>query len=179
MSPLIKKIHRIGGLTIAVFILYYCVTGVILNHRKSFDYFVTKEKTSQSIDTYDTRDLWTLINFYKKRIGREDDPKVIRINREGTIEFLYGSHGSTTYVISPHEGNVTKIVKNSIEPISQLNNFHKAYKTSVMWATLSDVFVIVVLVVITTGLLLFTFKLKDWMILIAGVLVLIFGMVIG
>lgn len=179
MSPLIKKIHRVGGLLIAGVIFFYCITGVILNHRKSFNYFNNDETTFHSVEKYDTRQLLSFIDFYKQQIGRDDDPKVIRIKKEGTIEFLYGSHGSLTYEISPHMGELKKIIKNPVEPLTKLNNFHKTFKTSSLWAVGSDILALVIMVVVATGLTLFSYKLKDWMLLLGGLIILILGMVIG
>jgi hypothetical protein len=179
MSPLIKKIHRLGGLTITVFIIFYCITGAILNHRKDFDYFIRKRAASQDIEKYDTYQVRALIDFYKKQIGREDDPKVIRIKKNGEIEFLYGSHGSTTYVVTPEKGKLKKIVKKPVEPLGMFNNLHKAFKTSTHWAFLSDTLTLVIMVVIATGLMLFSFTINDWLILVGGGLILILGMVLN
>ncbi|NOY13255.1 MAG: hypothetical protein GXP51_06110 [Deltaproteobacteria bacterium] len=120
---LLRKLHRWFGLALAGLILFYCVTGLLLNHRKAFDYFIDKQQTVSRVEQSDTALMRQFIDFYKQQIGRADDPTVIRIRDAQTIEFLYGSHGKTTFIINqPGNGGDEKNRKDStpaLEPAQQ------------------------------------------------------------
>ncbi len=40
MKKLFKNIHRWIGLLLVGFVVFYCFTGILLNHRKGFNYFI-------------------------------------------------------------------------------------------------------------------------------------------
>ncbi len=170
---IMRKIHRWGGLVLAAFILFYCITGVLLNHRKAFRYFTNKEKTEYRVPASDTARMRKFIDFYKGQINRTDDPTVIRIKKGGTIEFLYGSHGKTTYIIDPAQGRMERVEKQPVEPWSWLNRLHKAFKTGWTWVVISDLISICLIVVTITGMIIFKYRVADFISVALGVLIFI------
>ncbi|MDH5299420.1 MAG: PepSY-associated TM helix domain-containing protein [Desulfobulbaceae bacterium] len=170
------KLHRWGGLILAALVFFYCVTGILLNHRAAFDHFIVKERTVAAVPASDTAVLEAFLAFYKRQIGREDDPTVIRINKERTIEFLYGAHGQTTYVIDPRAGTMEKVEKRPQQPFSFLNDLHKAAKTSDLWLLLADFTGAVVITITVTGLLVVRYRPLDYLLAAGGVLLLVAGM---
>ncbi len=130
--------HRWLGAVVAAPLLFYGITGILLNHRKTFGYFQRLDRTVRPVAKLDPAPLRDFIGFYKTQIGRSDDPAVIRIRNGRTVEFLYGSHGQTTYVIDPVAGTLTTVVKHPVEPWATLNRLHKAFGTPATWAWASD-----------------------------------------
>ncbi|RME63161.1 MAG: hypothetical protein D6778_10020 [Nitrospirae bacterium] len=175
MSPslrnTLRKLHRWGGLLVATFAVFYCITGIALNHRKAFDYFERKPKEEFSIPVTPSEPLRQLVSQYKALIGETKDPTVIKIKDSRVVEFLYGSHGKVRYVIYPEEGRVVKIRKTPMKVWHFLNNvLHKAAGTSRAWVLYSDVFCGVLLLVTVVGLFVFRYTVLDWMLLFLGVL---------
>lgn len=166
----LRKLHRWIALFIAGFIIFYSITGILLNHRKAFHYFIQKEHTIQRVPLSNTSKLREFIEFYKRQIGRNDDPKVIRIKDGDTLEFLYGSHGRITYTIHPAKGIMEIVQKSELQPWSHLNRLHKAFKTSRSWIFFSDLSSLLLLTVTLSGLLIFHYKKSDYAILALGLL---------
>ncbi len=171
-SPTIRKIHRISSLLLAAFVLFYTLTGLLLNHRSWFSYFIQQEKTISQVKTTDPSLLRAFIEDYKQQIGREDDPTVIRIRDAKTIEFLYGFHGDTTYIIHPEQGTMEQISKVSIQPWSWLNQLHKAFKTSNIWLFLADCAGIVILLMTISGLFMVRYRALEIYLVLGGVFIL-------
>ncbi len=167
---LLRKLHRWIGLTLVGLICFYCFTGLLLNHRKSFDYFNARNISFSTVQKSETTLMRDFINSYKAQIGRKDDPTVIRIRNGTTIEFLYGSHGKTTYIINPLEGKMKTIVKSPRQPWNQLNSLHKVFKTSTWWLILADFTCLAILFITLTGLLIFRYRPLDWMLIMLGFL---------
>lgn len=69
-QQLLFKLHRWGGLILAAFILFYCVTGILLNHRNAFDYFTIKAHSRGRVEVSDTTALEAFLQQYKTRINR-------------------------------------------------------------------------------------------------------------
>ncbi len=175
ITIVLKKIHRWSGLLMAAFIIFYCITGILLNHRYKFNHFVSKKKEFHYMDTSDIINLMSIMEFYKKQIGRSDNPKVIRIKEGKTIEFLYGTHGKTTYIINPEKGIIERQEKISVEPFHFINNLHKAFKTNNFWIILTDIVAIVIIIITIAGLVILRYRIIDYLIVFSGILILIFG----
>ncbi|HEB70229.1 MAG TPA: hypothetical protein ENI88_11515, partial [Desulfobulbus sp.] len=103
---------------------------------------------------------------------------VIRIRDAKTIEFLYGSHGKTTFIIDPEKGEMTTIKKRPRQPWNRLNSLHKVFKTSTVWLIIADFTCIAILLITLTGLVIFRYHPLDWLLLIGGVLLLLTGLFI-
>lgn len=172
---LFRKLHRWVGLILVALIIFYCFTGILLNHRKSFGYFIKKEVTVSNVERSDTAIMRKFTNFYKEQIGRSDDPSVIRIRGGQTIEFLYGSHGKTTYIIDPEKGEMKKIEKSPQQPWNRLNAIHKVFKTSNTWLFIADFTCIAILLLTLSGLIIFRYRPLDWILVAAGVVLLVLG----
>ncbi len=179
MNPNLKrlfyKLHRWGGLLLATMVVFYCLTGILLNHRAGFNYFTSKDRQVVQVPVTDTTAMEAFLAIYKQQINRADDPKVIRIRADRTIEFLYGSHGKTTYIIHPVQGRMEVVEKHSQQPLTFLNNLHKAAKTSVLWVIMADLAAAVIIGVTITGLLVFRYRRLDFVLLGGGVLLLLIG----
>ncbi|HDH06356.1 MAG TPA: hypothetical protein ENH01_11750 [Nitrospirae bacterium] len=174
-TRIMRKIHRWGGLLLAAFIIFYCITGILLNHRKYFSYFISKKKTVYEVPVSDINIMKSFIDYYKKQTGRTDDPTVIRIRDNRTVEFLYGSHGRTTYIIHPEEGIMEKIEKSPQQPLYWLNNLHKAFQTGRSWVILTDIVSVIIIVAAITGLVILRYRMLDYIMVFGGVLILILG----
>ncbi len=172
---IMRKIHRWGGLLLAAFIIFYCITGILLNHRKYFGYFISRAKTVYEVPVSDIRMMTSFIDYYKKQIGRADDPTVIRIRDGRTVEFLYGSHGRTTYVIHPREGVMEKIEKSPRQPLYLLNNLHKAFQTGDSWVILTDTVSLLIIIATVTGLIILRYSMFDYIMVFGGVLIFLTG----
>ncbi|MFC1513216.1 PepSY-associated TM helix domain-containing protein [Thermodesulfobacteriota bacterium] len=175
MKRLLFDLHRWGGLLLATLVVFYCVTGILLNHRGDFNYFISKEHQEVQVAVSDTSSLEAFLANYKQQINRADDPKVIRIRKDRTIEFLYGSHGKTTYIIHPAEGRMEIVKKHYQQPLTFLNDLHKAAKTSFLWVILADLAAAVIIGVTITGLLVFKYRRLDFVLLGGGLLLLCAG----
>ncbi|TYO99265.1 hypothetical protein EDC39_103108 [Geothermobacter ehrlichii] len=171
-NQVLRRIHRIGGLLLAGFLVFYALTGLLLNHRGSFGYFIARETSISRIPVSDPEPLHRFIENCKTMIGRSDDPAVIRIRPDGSIEFLYGSHGKVTYVIHPQKGTMERFEKHPRQPWNWLNRLHKAFKTGAGWVFFADMVAIVILLVTLTGLLLVRRRSLDAGLIFAGGLLL-------
>ncbi|WP_457573231.1 PepSY-associated TM helix domain-containing protein [Desulfolithobacter sp.] len=172
---LLRNLHRWFGLLLAGLVVFYCFTGLLLNHRKSFGYFIDKHRSITRVDQSDIRLMREFIEFYKNQIGRSDDPTVIRIRGGSTIEFLYGSHGRTTYIIDPARGTMEQIDKTPRQPWNYLNSLHKVFKTSTAWLVVADFACVTILLVTLTGLFMLRYRALDWVLVIGGALLLAVG----
>ncbi len=175
MSPgtknFLRKLHRWGGLLVATYTIFYCITGIALNHRKTFGYFFNRPEEVFSVRPTDTEPLRRLVEQYKDLIGQSEDPTVIKIKESRMVEFLYGSHGKVRYVIYPEEGRVKRIEKQPIQPWHFINNFlHKAAGTSSMWVFYSDLFCIGLLGITLLGFFIFQYRTLDFVMVALGVL---------
>jgi hypothetical protein len=174
-NKFLYKLHRWGGLFLAVFVLFYSATGILLNHRQAFGYFIENSSTFQTVTPIDASPVNTFIDHYKKQINRADDPKIIRLRQDGTIEFLYGSHGKTTYIVNPQTGQMETVAKHDREPLQFLNQRHKAVGTSTFWTVLSDGISLLLVVITLSSLLYLRYKLVDFMMIIFGLLFCLLG----
>ncbi|MCF6178707.1 MAG: PepSY-associated TM helix domain-containing protein [Geopsychrobacter sp.] len=168
-----RRIHRICGLLLAVVVIFYALTGLLLNHRGLFNYFLLREKVVSQVPVSDPAILRTFIDTYKKQIQRSDDPTVIRIRKDKTIEFLYGSHGTTTYIIDPQRGTMEKIDKSPQQPWFWLNRLHKAFKTSNAWLWMADASALAIILVSISGLLMVRYRSREILLVTAGGLLLV------
>ena len=176
---LFHKLHRWGGLLLAGAVLFYCVTGVLLNHRQAFDNFTVKESRTVAVPVTDTAALDAFLATYKRQINRPDDPTVVRLRKDRTVEFLYGSHGKTTYVIRPGEGRMEIVDKRPLEPFSLLNDLHKAVQTSPLWLGFADTAAVLLVGVTVTGLLVTRYRRLDLLLLAGGAVLLVLGAWLG
>ncbi|WP_456387139.1 PepSY-associated TM helix domain-containing protein [Desulfolithobacter sp.] len=172
---LLRTLHRWFGLLLAGLIIFYCFTGLLLNHRKSFGYFIDRHRSVTRVEKSDTRQIREFIDFYKNQIGRSDDPTVIRIRGGSTIEFLYGSHGRTTYIIDPVRGTMEKVEKTPRQPWNYLNRLHKAFKTSTAWVVVADFASVAIFLLTLTGFFILRYRPLDWLMVIGGILLLAVG----
>ena len=146
-----RRWHRVLGAAATLPLVFYGVTGIALNHRKPFGYFQERTVQTREVAPRDVAPLREFIAFYKAQLGRTDDPAVIRIKDERAVEFLYGSHGQTTYTIDPVAGRLTELTKRPREPWTTLNALHKAFKTPAPWAWVSDGVTVAILAALLTG----------------------------
>ncbi|MDD5758679.1 MAG: PepSY-associated TM helix domain-containing protein [Desulfobulbaceae bacterium] len=175
LSHILHTLHRWAGLLTAAFVLFYSVTGLLLNHRQAFSYFQTSQISHQSVPKTSLSAVNSFIDQYRKEIKRDDAPAVIRIKDGKTIELLYGSHGQTTYSIDPVAGSMEVEAKSPSQPLFFLNNLHKAAKTSILWLVLSDLLSIALIVATTTILFAMRYRPLDLSLLLAGLVLCLAG----
>ncbi|MDH3349133.1 MAG: PepSY-associated TM helix domain-containing protein [Desulfobulbaceae bacterium] len=174
-----RKIHKWVGLLLSGFIVFYCVTGVVMNHRKRFDYFLIREKSFTTVPLADVSHIKLAIEGYAQLTNEQKAPTVVKFKGDGTIELLYGSHGVVTYVIRPEGGTMEKIVKKANNPFHYLDKLHKSYKTTPSWLVLSDIAGILILAVVFSGLAMFRYTNRDIILLVVGICCLVIGALIG
>jgi hypothetical protein len=174
-----RKVHRWAGLFLLGFVLFYSLTGLLLNHRKFFGYFQKHHKTVSKIEVQQEDVLNQIIETYKQQIGRDDDPTVIRLKKKGIIEFLYGSHGRVTYVIDATNGEMTRIEKKENQPWHWLNRLHKSYKVASAWIWLTDGIAVFLILLSLSGLVIFRYTWLDIILMICGGLVMGLGMLLA
>jgi len=172
-----RKVHRSVGLFLLGFLLLYSLTGLLLNHRKAFGYFQTRHERAVDIKIQQPDVLSHLMETYRQQIGREDAPTVIRVKEKGIIEFLYGTHGSTTYVIDSLKGNAICIEKKDTQPLYWLNSLHKSYKVAAGWVWLTDGIALLILLLAVSGLIIFHYTWLDILLIALGGLVMVGGMI--
>ena len=176
---ILRKIHRWGGLFLAGFIVFYCVTGVVMNHRKHFDYFLIRDKSMTTVPVTDISHIRSAIEAYAQLTSEQKLPSVVKFKKDNTIELLYGSHGVVTYVIRPASGTMEKIVKKPRNPFHYLDKLHKSYKTTSFWLVISDVVAVLILAIVFSGLAIFRYSSRDIIFLLVGISCLLIGMFIG
>lgn len=165
---LLHKLHRWGGLLTAAFILFYSLTGLILNHRQAFTYFQSSQITRQAVPKTELTAINAFIGQYREQIKRDDAPEVIRIKDGKTIELLYGSHGQTTYTIDPSAGSMEVETKHPSQPLYLFNKLHKAAKTSPLWLGLSDALSLALIIATVSILTAMRYRPLDLCLLSAG-----------
>ncbi len=168
-STLLHRLHRWGGLLAAVVMLFYGVTGLLLNHRQLFDYFQHTETTRMTVPVADLGPVNAFVDQYRRAINRPEAPEVIRIKDGRHIELLYGAHGQTTYRIDPKAGLMRVETKSPREPLYLLNRLHKAAKTSGAWLWISDILSLAMLVSVASILLAMRYRPLDICLLAVGV----------
>jgi hypothetical protein len=174
-----RDLHRWTGMILVAFVGFYCFTGLILNHRHAFSYFVEQQRSISPVPVQEPEQLRSFIESYKDLINRSDDPTVIRIKDGNIIEFLYGSHGKTTYVIDPKKGTMEKVDKIYQQPWTWLNNLHKAFKTSDLWLVVADGAALAILFLGLSGVLLIRLRVVDCLLLCGSVGMLVAAMLLG
>lgn len=167
-SHLLHTLHRWSGLLTAAFVLFYSITGLLLNHRQAFSYFQHSQISHQSVPKSNLSAVNTFLDQYQKETKRNDTPTVIRIKDGRTIELLYGSHGQTTYSIDPVAGSMEVESKSPSQPLYFFNQLHKAAKTSTLWLVLSDILSVALIVATVTILFAMRYRPLDLYLLAAG-----------
>lgn len=175
----IRKLHRWGGLFIAFFILFYSITGILLNHRKFFDYFIERKVERKTVEAPTLKEINSFLEHFKQLSGRADEPRVIRIKDKKNIELLYGSHGKITYAFHPEKGYMEVIEKLPVMPVSSLNRLHKAFKTGWFWVFFVDFLTIITICVTVTGLLMTAGSRENWLLIGTGLAGSVLAMVIA
>jgi len=175
----LRKIHRWVGLFCFGLVVFYCVTGIALNHRRDFDYFLDRFRTTQPLAApMDTTALTNLLDRLAALTGEDRPPTVVKITPDGTVALLYGSHGVVTYRFAAGSSVMERIEKRPWQPWTLLNRFHKVAGTRTLWLMVADVAAAGLILVSITGLFVLRYRRLDWL-LLAGGLVLVLGCVVG
>lgn len=173
-----RTVHRWCGLALATFLIFYCLTGILLNHRRSFNYFITETTSVNRVSQTDPTPMQEVLDLYKNQINRHDTPRVIRLPGNGRIEFLYGSHGKITYSIDPETGIMEKTEKNALQPFRYLNNFHKIIGTGYYWLLISDLVCLATIVLTVSGLVVMQYRRSDFLLIGCGIILLLLGAIL-
>ena len=165
----LRKLHRWLGLTCFGLLLFYCITGIALNHRRAFGYFLDRVHTSRPlVAPVDTSEISAVIERLAARTGEDRPPTVVKITPDGTVALLYGSHGVVTYTFTPGVAAMERIEKRPRQPWFLLNRFHKVVRTRPAWLLVADATAACLIVVAVTGLFVFRYRRLDWLLLVAG-----------
>ncbi len=165
---LLRKIHRWSGLLFFALLVFYCTTGLLLNHRRAFDYFVDRQRQTMTVAPVDISALRQVIDRYVRLAGEEMPPTVVKIKPDSTVELLYGSHGVVTYVFPPDAGTMEKITKKPRQPLHWLNRLHKVFRTTDGWLAVADLAAAGLLHAGITGLFIFRYRPPACLLLVLG-----------
>ncbi len=179
MNRTMRKIHRWGGIFSLGFIIFYTVTGLTLNHRQTFGFFIDRQHRSSPAPAMDGKKVAKALAAYESACDEKKRPTVIRVRPDGTVELLYGSHGKVTYIFHPGTGTMERIEKKERQPLHWLNRLHKAAKTSTAWLVAADLAALLVLTVSISSLFIFRFRRADWLFLFSGGILLIIMVIMG
>lgn len=171
----LHALHRLGGLFLTLFVLFYSFTGILLNHRQAFDYFIDSRSTMSMVEPADPSAVIAFIDHFKQQIQEKETPKIIRIRADNTVEFLYGSHGKITYIINPLTGSMETIHKQDQAPFHFLNKLHKAAGTSLLWAIISDLLSLLLVMITLASLVTMRYRPIDYLILTIGIVLCLAG----
>ncbi len=167
----LRNLHRWLGLLSLGLLLLYCVTGVLLNHRRAFGYFIDRIRTVRPLEApVDTSEIATVVARLAARTGEGRPPTVVKITPDGTVSLLYGSHGAVTYTFAPGAPAMERVEKRPRQPWFRLNRFHKVVRTHAAWLVLADFAALCLVFVALTGLFLFRYRRLDRWLLAAGLL---------
>ncbi len=173
-----RLIHRLMGLFVVGFILFYALTGILLNHRKFFNNFLTQNTTVLDRPLQNMTLAEDFIAQCRKEIGDDRDPEIIII-RDGRVDFRYDRHGSEAVLLDPKKGTISTVTRVPQEPWHAMKWLHVVYRTGDVWKLVSDFAAILMVLTALSGLFCLRYRQNDLLALLAGVLLLCFGLFIG
>jgi hypothetical protein len=174
-----RNIHRWTGLLALGFIIFYSATGILLDHRQSFDYFTTRLRRESTVPALNSAGILKALTAYEAATGESGPPTVVRLRHDGTVELLYGSHGLITYVFKPGSTRLLRLEKKNMQPLHWLYRLHKAANTSKRWVALADVAAILILIAAVSALFIVKLCRNDWLLLAGGGIFLLIMVVLG
>lgn len=169
-----RKIHRWSSLFILFFLIFYCVSGIFLNHKKTFKFLKTKIIYEKSVEKGSSRPVINLIEKYKKFVPEKEKPRAIVIDDKGRVIFLFGAMKklgfNKAYFINPKKGKLQKVEKLPVEPFYFMKNFHKSYRVKYIWTIISDILTVIILISCISGILIINFKKIDYYMVFGGMI---------
>jgi len=175
----LHTLHRWGAMLTTAFLLFYSLSGLILNHRQAFAYFQTSQTEQRAVPQGSLTPINSFIDQYRELIGRDEAPSVIRIKDGKIVELLYGSHGQTTYTIDPGAGTMKVENKSPSQPLFLFNKLHKAAKTGPLWLLASDVLCLALILASLAILATTRYRKVDLCLLATGFLLCLGGALLG
>jgi len=174
-----RLIHRIGGLFVVGFLLLYTFSGLLLNHRKLFNNFLKESEVVLEKPLTDPQLLRSFVERCKAQIGRTDDPVVIIIRDNQTIDFRYDRHGYESFLLNPGANTITAIKKKAREPWHTMKWLHVAYRTTPLWIVISDIIALLLLLTTFSGLLSLRYRHRDIVVVLGGIFIFVAAVLIG
>ncbi len=182
MRLFLRKIHRWSSLFVVFFLIFYCLSGVLLNHKRNFKFLKPKVVSVKKVVKMDPSPIVTIVNRYLSYIPETEKPRAIVIDTDGTINILYGDMKklayNKAYIILPKLGILKEKVKKPVEPLHFLKRFHKSYHVNKIWIFVSDILTLVVIVSIVTGLFITNYKGVNLFFILLGLIVLVFSFIL-
>ncbi len=177
MKSSLRKIHRWSSFFILVFLIFYCISGLLLNHKKVFKFLKTEVLYVKTVPQTNPKPIINIIKKYEKFIPEKDKPRAIVIDKNGKLYFLFGSMKKLAfqkaYFINPLKGQLEKVEKIPVEPLYLMKNFHKSHNVKKAWIFISDLLTFLIIISCISGLLIIHWRKSDYYVLIAGALVLL------
>ena len=155
-----RMIHRLTGLFTLIFLIFYAFSGVMLNHRKYFDNFMSVTTTAQEV-AMDPQLLTAFMQSCQQVIGRDDTPEIIFIRDGKAIEIRYGRHDPVLYRIRPDVAILETDTRTYHQPWHGMKWLHVAYQTSPIWVWVTDLVGVVMLVMSLSALFCFHYRKAD------------------
>lgn len=177
-------IHLWLGLLTAGFLTIYLLSGLFLNYRT---YFGNMEKWENQTITLDTQQKAAAQEFMEaakqfkaimaKYSGRFDD---LDVGGSGQLSTVSKSGGNVSFHVEPsgESGVISKL--SNVQPWYFMNEqMHKNLAMMPAWRALSSTLCVLVLVVLLSGLLILPWKRLEFILLLAGIALLLIGMAVA
>ena len=174
-----RLIHRISGLFVVGFLLLYTFSGLLLNHRKTFNNFLYESGVVRERPLTDPRLLSSFVEKCKVQIGRNDDPVVIIIRDNKIIDFRYDRHGYESFLLDPGAATITAVKKEAQEPWHAMKWLHVAYRTTPLWVVVSDIIALLILLTTFSGLFSLRYRRWDIMVVLGGIFIFVAAVLVG
>lgn len=174
-----RLIHRLSGLLVVGFVILYTFSGLLLNHRKFFNNFLKEKRVVLERPLTDHQLLSSFVEKCKAQVGRSDDPAVIIIRDNKTIDFRYDRHGYDSYLLDPGTGVIISVEKETREPWHRMKWLHVAYQTNLLWLVVSDSIALLILLTTISGLFTLRYRRRDIAVMLGGLFIFIAAILFG
>lgn len=155
-----RFIHRLIGLFVVIFLGFYAFSGVLLNHRKYFNHFMTITTENRQV-VVDPLLLSNFVSQCQQIVGRDQAPETIFIRDNTTIEIRYGRHDPVLYRIVPATATLAIDSRTYQQPWHGMKWLHVAYQTSPAWVWITDAVGVLMLLMCLSGLFCFRYRKLD------------------
>ena len=170
----LRSLHRDIGYLFVGLIISFCISGILLNHRTSWNPVRYK---------YDFKKVQTNFHFPKESVTLDS---VKSFNQKNEIDNFndYDLRNDSTLVIFYKSADATINLKNGKGEIniwrqrpllSQLYSLHTSFRDDNWYKWYSDIFALGLLFIATTGMFLmrgkYSFRKRGWFLALAGIII--------
>jgi uncharacterized iron-regulated membrane protein len=160
------------------------LSGVFLNYRQYFNNMETWDNKTFALDTQQraaAQEFLEAAKQYKatfaKYSGRFDD---LDIGGTGRVITVSKSGGNTSFQVPPSGENGAIVKTSNVQPWYFMNDqMHRNLAMTPTWRVLSSTLCVLIFVVLLCGFLILPWKRLEFILLLAGIALLLIGMVIS